>query len=192
MEDNNDYQKALDTAHAEMTSLLVQHQAIEKRIAKLRQIISTLASLNELTDDDDIEQVQFDFTSSAQLADVSGSDLALSDLVREVLKASGEPMSAIQVRRGMRRLVPDFDAKYTSPLGVIHKALKRLKDKGEVRPVTREDGGTAYQWVGLSAARISRPLLTRKQLRLAQREAEAKAKATPVIPPPSRIIKRDD
>jgi Asp-tRNA(Asn)/Glu-tRNA(Gln) amidotransferase C subunit len=168
MEDNNDYQKALDTAHAEMTTLLVQHQAIEKRIAKLRQIIHTLASLNELTDDDD-EPSQLEIAARAQLAEVTRSDMALSDLVREVLKASGEPMTAIQVRRGMRRLVIDFDQKYTSPLGVIHKALKRLKEKGEVKPGTTADGGTTYQWVG------QQQLLTRRQLRLAKEAAEREA-----------------
>jgi hypothetical protein len=48
----NHYKKALEAAQKEMTDLLPQHTAIEKRIAMLRQTIATLTALSEDPDPD--------------------------------------------------------------------------------------------------------------------------------------------
>jgi hypothetical protein len=74
-----------------------------------------------------------------------GTNMALSDAIREVLKASGQPMNSLQVRDGLIRMGIDIENKYTSPLAVIHKALKRLDGKREVKRGTA-DGKTTYQW----------------------------------------------
>jgi len=57
------------------------------------------------------------------------------------------------VRDGLIRLGIDLDGKYTSPLAVIHKALKRLDGKKEVRRGS-VDGKTTYQWRTSTAEQV--------------------------------------
>ncbi len=150
---DTDYQKALEAAKKEIAELLPQHTAIEKRIAKLRQIIATLSSLAEEPDSDD-EQVFVPggigraFAESRIAAEAMfGKNMPLSNAVREVLKASGKPMTPVQVRDGLIRMGIDLEKKYTSPLAVIHKALKRLDGKNEVKRDSEEETtATTYQW----------------------------------------------
>jgi hypothetical protein len=149
---DNHYKNALDAAKKEMAELLPQHAAIEQRIAKLRQTIATLTALSEDTDEDDQVYVPSVFEMAATnavtaLAGLSGKNLALSDAVREVLKASGKPLTSVQVRDGLVRMGINLGKKYTSPLAVIHKALKRLHEKGEAKADADADGKTTYEWV---------------------------------------------
>lgn len=155
----NHYKQALEAAQKEMANLLPQHTAIEKRIAMLRQTIATLTALSEDPDPDN-ERVfipsEFQRAVRAAVTGVTvgmmGTDMALSDAVREVLKASGKPMTPLQVRDGLVRMGIDIENKYTSPLAVIHKALKRLDGKQEVRRGSA-DGKTTYQWRASKNAR---------------------------------------
>jgi len=149
----NHYKKALEAAKKEMFELLPQHTAIEKRIAMLRQTIATLTALSE-NPDPDTEQVfipsELQRAVKSAVAGMAvgmmGTNMPLSEAVREVLKASGKPMTSVQVRDGLVRMGIDIENKYTSPLAVIHKALKRLGEKGEAKTGTSKDGKTTYQW----------------------------------------------
>src|SRR5260370_4636302 len=137
-----------------MAQLLTQQTAIEQRIAKLRQTTVTLAELAEEAERDDDEQVcvpsERQRAGAAAVAGMTlglmGRNMALSDAVREVLKASGNPLTSVQVRDGLLRMGIDLNRKYTSPLAVIHKALKRLHEKGEVKTGSSSDGKATYKW----------------------------------------------
>jgi len=149
----NHYKTALEAAQKDMADLLPQHTAIEKRIALLRQTIATLTALSE-DPDPDKERVFIPSGFQRAVRDavigtargMMGTDMALSDAVREVLKASGKPMTPVQVRDGLIHMGIDIGNKYTNPLAVVHKALKRLDGKDEVKRGKTADRKTTYQW----------------------------------------------
>jgi hypothetical protein len=136
---------------------------MEKRIAQLKQTIMSLSALSEPTKepypaddaDDDTIYIPSAFDRAARQAALAIAHtvhnrraIGFSDLVREILKASGEPMSALDVRAGIINMGIDVDAKYTNALAVIHTTLRRLFEGGEITrhtdPITKN---TTYQWV---------------------------------------------
>jgi len=160
VKDESPYKTALDAAGAELSGLLRQRDEIEKRIAQLKQTIITLSALSEpmkepypADDDDDTIYIPSAFDRAARQAALAVTQLVhgrraigFSDLVREILKASGEPMSAVDVRAGIINMGIDVDAKYTNALAVIHTTLRRLFDGGEVTRDVDPVKGNLYQW----------------------------------------------
>lgn len=143
--------------------MLRQRDEIEKRIAQLKQTIMSLSALSEPTKEpypeedakDDTIYIPnaFDLAARSAARAVaamvhSRRAIGFSDLVREVLKATGEPMSALDVRAGIINMGVDVDSKYTNALAVIHTTLRRLFEGGEVirhtDPMTKN---TTYKWV---------------------------------------------
>jgi len=155
------YQKALNAASAELDGLLRQRDEIEKRIAQLKQTIMGLSALSEPTKDpypaDNVEDDKIYLPNAFELAAreaalaIAGMVhnrrvIGFSDLVREILKASGEPMSAVDVRAGIINMGVDVDSKYTNALAVIHTTLRRLFEGGEVSRTVDPVKGNLYQW----------------------------------------------
>lgn len=151
---NDDYQKALDTATAELQELFRQKDEIEKRIAKLRQTVASLSALNK--DDESEEDETVHIPSQMQrnaamvvntvAAAMAGRIIGFTDAVREVLKASGDYMTPLEVKDGLLRMGINLEAKYSNPLAVIHTTLKRLHENIEVSKRTDKHGNTTYRW----------------------------------------------
>jgi hypothetical protein len=182
---DTDYQKALDAARKEIAELLPHHAAIEKRVAKLRQIIATLEAIIEDPDDDvfvpSVFQLAAQSAANVASAIVGGRNMPLSDAVREVLKARGKPMTSVDVRDGLIRMGIDT-TEYTNALAVVHRALKRLEEKKEVKPGTSDDGKTTYKWIPQTLASSNKLSDLRKPARrLTQREAREAKEASEAV-----------
>lgn len=149
---NDDYRKALDTASKELQKLLRQKDEIEKRIAKLRQTVASLAALSK-DDSEEDDKVYIPgaldkaagYAVATIAAGIVGRTIGFTDAVREVLKASGERMTPPEVKDGLLRMGVNLDAKYSNPLAVIHTTLGRLVDNGEVIIVPK-GGKRAFRW----------------------------------------------
>lgn len=130
------YQDALVEAKRELYELLIQHEQAEKRISKLKL---TIAGLKQLCGD---ESAIADGPRELTFAHASG--MGLTNIIREILKRSDSPLSAIDVKDKMTALgLPIED--YKNALATIHIILKRLHAKGEIQPIENEEKGpTAY------------------------------------------------
>lgn len=140
-QDEEKYYEALDAAAREQTAIREQIKALEKRDARLEE---TIATLLRLINDEDADPLAESFTAAM------GSEVGLTDTVRNVLKASDEPMTPIQVRDGVIKMGKN-DADYTNLLASVHNILKRLEKSNEVeKSMLLRDGGGAvlYKWAG--------------------------------------------
>src|SRR5262249_37903404 len=67
------------------------------------------------------------------------------DACRLVLRG-GVPMTAVDVRDRLLHVGVDLST-YSNDLAVIHTVLKRLNEAGEIRPLPRPAGKSAYLYV---------------------------------------------
>jgi hypothetical protein len=148
----DDYKKALDTARAEMGELVVKKDAIEKRIAQLRQLIVSLSAVSAEDNDEDIKlYIPGALDKAARTAALGvaqammGSVIGLSDAIRDVLKAAKGWQYPTEVRDGLERLGIDVQS-YSNILASIHTILKRLVESGEAEEYKSKEGKTAYRW----------------------------------------------
>ena len=123
-----EYRRALASAVKEYEQLKTQRDAVDTRLAQLRQIISTLGSLCELP--------------SARAA---SPELGLTDAIRSVLRASMAGLTALEVRDRIGAFGIDL-AVYSNPLASIHIVLKRLTTSGQVWSYRAPGGKRAYAW----------------------------------------------
>ncbi len=131
---DGDYRRALDEATRECERLLAQRAAVDERLAQLTQTIAGLMRLCHLT---------------------PTVPLGLTDACRLVLKASAQPLVAVEVRAQLEAIGFDL-TRYANVLAVIHTVLRRLNEAGEVRFIPQPYGKPAYQWnAGVRTAVIS-------------------------------------
>lgn len=120
------YKEAYEKARRELDELTEQREAIDRRMAKLKQIIT---GLEPLAGPDAQEFMQ----------DVL-SQVGLKDACLDVLRLASKPLTPSEVVRQLRRLFR-FDMDYANPVAVVTTTLKRSK---EVMEVERPDGKKAY------------------------------------------------
>jgi len=123
-----DYRRALESAIKEFERLKAQNEAVETRLAQLRQIISTLGTLCDLP-----------------AAPVAPPELGLTDAVRSVLRASVAGLTPVEVRDRLGSFGIDL-AVYSNPLASIHIVLKRLTTGGELWSYRAPGGKQTYVW----------------------------------------------
>lgn len=128
------YRKALESANSELDELLGQQEQIARRIAQLRQ---TVGSLSPLVVGSENAKAVGDATP---YLDKSG----LTDVVRDVLRASDKPLRPLQVKEGLERIGFDLTV-YKNAMAAVHTVLKRLVENGEAKSTTA-GGQTLYQW----------------------------------------------
>jgi hypothetical protein len=123
-----DYRRALEAAIKEYEGLKAQRDAVETRLAQLRQIISTLSQLCDLP-----------------AAPEAPPELGLTAAVRSVLRASMAGLTPVDVRDRLGSFGID-PAAYSNPLASIHVVLKRLTAAGELWSYRTPDGKQTYVW----------------------------------------------
>ena len=129
----DDYRRALEAAAREYEELGEKRREIDKRLAELAQTIGTLSKL-------------LGFTPTVPLG--------LTDAVRLILRGSGVPMTAVDVRDRLHAIGFDV-SKYTNDLAAIHTILKRLNESGSVRMIASGTLKPRYTWVhGKGAAAL--------------------------------------
>ncbi|OFW07086.1 MAG: hypothetical protein A3H96_13785 [Acidobacteria bacterium RIFCSPLOWO2_02_FULL_67_36] len=105
-----DYRRALDAAVRGYEKVSAEHAALETRLAQLKQSIATLTKL-------------CGYEPTVQLG--------LTDACRMVLRNSGRPLTALEVRDRLIAVGLDMD-RYSNGLASIHTVLKRLHESGEI------------------------------------------------------------
>lgn len=123
-----EYRRALESAIKEYDRLKTERDAVETRLAQLRQIIAGLGPLCDLR---------------AERA--PSLDLGLTDACRSALRASASGLTASEVRERIGGLGID-PQRYSNPLASIHSVLKRLVAGGEAFTYRGRDGKPVYAW----------------------------------------------
>ncbi|HEX2343778.1 MAG TPA: hypothetical protein VHI98_25130 [Vicinamibacterales bacterium] len=123
-----EYRRALEAAIKEYERLQSERDAVETRLAQLRQIIAGLGPLCELPS-----------------RRTPPPELGLTDACRSALRASLAGLTAGDVRERIRGLGIDLDS-YSNPLASIHIVLKRLVASGEAFTYRGRDGKPVYAW----------------------------------------------
>ena len=118
------YKKALAAAIEDYDRLKAEREAIEMRLAQLRQTIGALGPLCELPRHD---------------------PLGLTDACRSVLRAKYGGLTPVEVKAGLQTMGLDLAA-YSNPLASIHSVLKRLARSGEVIHLRDRRKKTVYAW----------------------------------------------
>lgn len=165
------YKKALEAARAELADLTHQKDEIDKRIAHLRQTVVSLAALSEDEDGGEVyvpSAFQRQVLSSQKMAAealiaMAGKKIGFSDVCRDVLKTANDYMTPVEIRDALIRMGINLDAKYTNPLAVIHRTLKRLEESKAI-DTTTIDGKTNYRW------KSSLPIYSKKLVAEAEKQ----------------------
>ena len=113
------YEKALDTAHAEIANLSRQRAELDKRISQLKVTADALTALMDITPEPD--------------EDMHGEieEPGISDAIRQVLRASPVPLTPSEIE--IKLTEGGFDASmYANNGNVIHNTLKHLEQQGDV------------------------------------------------------------
>ena len=118
------YRRALEAAIEEYERLKQQREAIETRLAQLRQTIGALGPLCKLPQQD-----------------VPG----LTDACRSVLRATFGGLTPVEVKAGLETLGLDLTAS-SNPLASIHAVLKRLVKAGEAMRLRTRQKKVVYVW----------------------------------------------
>lgn len=137
--------EALKIAALDYVSLNIKRSGIEWELAEVdrerAKLSMKIVSLAALCDD-----VPKDIAISETLQEVS--KLGLTDAVRSVLRASGDWMTARQVRDQVVKLGVNL-SKYKNPLASIHTILDRLSDKEvDVALLDKKSNKFGFRWKG--------------------------------------------
>ena len=123
-----DYRRALESAIKEYERLKAGRDAVETRLAQLRQTIAGLGPLCDLPAE-----------SAPSL------ELGLTDACRSALRASVSGLTPGEVRERIGGLGIDLE-RYSNLLASIHIVLKRLVAAGEAFTYRGRDGKPVYAW----------------------------------------------
>ena len=116
---SEEYKAALVTARQELVALNEQQETTARRIAHLRQTVSTLERL------------------MGQPPSVFTTKMPLSEACELLVSVSNAPISPVAIKKSLQQWGQDF-SKYANPMSAIHASLKRLEGK---RSIERVKGG---------------------------------------------------
>jgi hypothetical protein len=129
----SDYKQNLDEAKQDLDKLVKRREALDRRIAKLRQDIVSLA---QLSGDSGVA------LASKLIADTK-KEFGLKSAVLEALRASDKPLTPAEVVAGIQRLGLSYDSK-ANLLASVHTTLRRMAQNGEVEE-TQKDNKKAFR-----------------------------------------------
>ena len=127
------YKQHLKEAGQELAKLLEQRDALDKRIAKLRQDMGSLAHLSGEPRTIPVFKI---------IADTR-KQFGLKRACLEVLRASDEPLTPVEVAVGIERLGLNYDDQ-ANLLASVHTTLRRMAQNGEVEEIPKA-GKKAYK-----------------------------------------------
>ena len=113
------YESALAAARKDLHAAYAQREELERKIAKLRQMVATLGSM---MDEKGLDTFKF--------LPRSGN---LTETVRNAVIASMTPLGAVDIRNVLVDLGYRFQT--ANPLGSIHAVLGRLVEQEQLVPV---------------------------------------------------------
>src|SRR5262249_21410411 len=140
LEGSTHVQEVLRAAQEELRQLMVQRSEIMKRIGTVKQTVIGLANMfGEDGLNDDLREM-VDRKSG-------GRQPGFTKACRMVLIEAGRPLGAREVCELIQRRLPPLLERHKDPLASVTTVLNRLVEYGEARPVVRENGRRAWEWV---------------------------------------------
>jgi hypothetical protein len=127
------YKQELKKAEQELAKLLEQREALDRRIAKLRQDLGSLAHLAGERGPSPISKL---------IADTK-KQIGLKSSCLEVLRAYDEPLTPVEVAVGIERLGLNYSDS-ANLIASVHTTLRRMSEAGEAEESSKE-GKKAYK-----------------------------------------------
>lgn len=140
----HDYKEMAVKIKAELESLEVQQEEIERRIARLKQSLIGLVPLSEPHPDSPIADEIRAFREEI-------ADITLTDAVRQIFQAAKNPLSPTDAKQQLLNMGRDLSGQ-KNVMASIHSLLKRLVESQEIET---KDGGLTYQWKTRAMGRLS-------------------------------------
>jgi hypothetical protein len=133
-------QEVVRAAHDELRQLIRQRAEIMKRIGTVKQTIAGLANLfgDGVLNDELLELVD---------RKSGGRQPGFTKACRMILMEAERPLGAREVCEQIEQRVPALLLRHKDPLASVTTVLNRLVEYGEARPVSRDNGRRAWQWV---------------------------------------------
>jgi hypothetical protein len=123
-----EYKEMAVRIKAELESLEIQQEDIERRIARLKQALIGLIPLSEPPADSMI----LDYLN----------ELTLTDATRQILQAAEKPLTPTEIKQQLLNMGRDLSGQ-KNVMASIHSLLKRLVSSDEIES---RDNGLTYQW----------------------------------------------
>lgn len=123
------YRKTLTAARIDLRRLYEQREQLERKIAQLRQTVTTLGALCSETDGRDFVKIY-------------GLNGTMTDAALDAFIASEKPLSIRQIVRTLEDLGYPF--KSGNRAASVHSVVRRLVQQGKLRPVVRPTAGDRY------------------------------------------------
>ena len=123
---NSDYQRILQKARNDLGAAYKEREALERRIAQLRQTVVTLGAM---VGDKPVNEFGWAVSRNSNL----------TEAVRNVVVASFAPLDATEIRAVLVDLGYRFQT--TNALASIHSVVKRLVEQKELTVVRRVKDG---------------------------------------------------
>jgi hypothetical protein len=117
------YKKALRMAKIELNDLAVQRAEIDRRAARLRQTINSLAQLCDI----DLE------AEKEEASQFNLIELTLTDQVLNILEAADKPLPPVDIKKHLIKVFDVNPNSYTNFMATLHSILKRLMARGAIR-----------------------------------------------------------
>jgi hypothetical protein len=130
--DAAEYKEMAVRIRAELESLEIQQEDIERRIARLKQALIGLIPLSEPPANSLI---------AAELVSYMEST-TLTDAARQILQAAKAPLSPIEIKQQLINMGKDLSDQ-KNVMASVHSLLKRLVESGEIET---KDNGLTYRW----------------------------------------------
>jgi hypothetical protein len=118
------FKQALEKAREDYQYWLGCRTDADKKIAQLKQTITSLAQL--CGEDAFPKRNQEDLW-----------DMQLSDAVIEVLKATNKPLKPVEIKEGLIRTANYEPKNYVNFMATLHSILKRLVAKGKIESLVK-------------------------------------------------------
>jgi chorismate mutase len=133
-------QEVVRAAHDELRQLIRQRAEIMKRIGTVKQTIAGLANLfgDGVLSDELLELVD---------RKSGGRQPGFTKACRMILMEANRPLGAREVCEQIEQRVPTLLVRHKDPLASVTTVLNRLVEYGEARPVSRDNGRRAWQWI---------------------------------------------
>ena len=147
---NGHVQEVVRQAHEELRQLLQQRADVMRRIGTVKQTIVGLANLfgDDLLSDELLELID---------RKSGGRQPGFTKACRMILMEANRALSARDVCDRIQKRMPPMLERHKDPMASVTTVLNRLVAYGEAKPVSRDSGRRAWQWVADATPQLSRP-----------------------------------
>ena len=170
-------QEVLRTAQQELTGLLLQRADIMQRIGKIKQMLSSMASLFG-------ESVLCDELRATLEGKPSDRNRGFTQACRQILMQSRAPLPRRYFIYELRRRFPDVAGRHKDLSASVTTVLHRLATYGEARWSVNEKGDRVWEWAAETRTKDDEDFLA--DLKVTIQPSSATSSTTPSSTPSSK------